>query len=402
MKTDEITNVNQLLTEVNRIYEHQLEIKRLKGENFNIFSILQMESKENATHSAFLGELLNPSGSHLLKNTFLKLFIERVSYTGALDANSAKLELEKHIGKIDLKAKTGGRIDIFISDTNGNTISIENKLYATDQAAQIERYVNFNKDKNTVYYLTLDRKLPSDNSSGDLQKDHDFECISYQETIIKWLTRCMKEAAEQPMLRESIKQYILLIKKLTNQLSDNLMEDQVLESIKSNFQAARLIADNLERVELKYTRKFLEELKERLQEALGEDSIVEVYDDLTKAWSGLTITFQEWNGIRVKLEGHSKIPWNDSIYGIHANKSKWNREDIINQLSGEELFSSGFNSNLHWAYCNWILYFGKIEERAKLLDDDLRILLVQDTAEKLIEMVEICKEPLSKVRKLSE
>ena len=35
------------------------EISRLKGENFNIFSILGLESAENKTHSAFIAELLN-------------------------------------------------------------------------------------------------------------------------------------------------------------------------------------------------------------------------------------------------------------------------------------------------------------------------------------------------------
>ena len=76
----ELENIKTLLHNTSRIVKHQEEIKALRGENFNIFSILKMESKENATHSAFLGELLNPDGSHLLKNIFLKHFLRFLRY----------------------------------------------------------------------------------------------------------------------------------------------------------------------------------------------------------------------------------------------------------------------------------------------------------------------------------
>ena len=35
---------------------------------------------------------------------------------------------EFYIGKVDLKNETGGRIDVFLKDKAGNTISIENNL----------------------------------------------------------------------------------------------------------------------------------------------------------------------------------------------------------------------------------------------------------------------------------
>ena len=69
-----------LLNDVQKIVHQQEEIKILRGENFNIFSILKMESKENVTHSAFLGELLNPEGSHLLKKIFLAHFLKTIEY----------------------------------------------------------------------------------------------------------------------------------------------------------------------------------------------------------------------------------------------------------------------------------------------------------------------------------
>ena len=74
-----IENIKNLLESSGRVAKHQEEIKRLRGENFNVFSILGMESRENETHSAFVGELLNPNGSHYFGNCFLKLFLKNVA-----------------------------------------------------------------------------------------------------------------------------------------------------------------------------------------------------------------------------------------------------------------------------------------------------------------------------------
>ena len=137
--------IKKLLNDTRKIIAHQKDKEILKGEKFNIFSILGMESKENKTHSAFLCELLNPDGSHLKGNIFLKLWLQTIGdNTGinAIDWESAKVEIEKCIGPVDIIAKTGGRIDIFIKDKSGNCITIENKINAGDQKVQIERYCN--------------------------------------------------------------------------------------------------------------------------------------------------------------------------------------------------------------------------------------------------------------------
>lgn len=398
------TQSDAILEEVTRLHNHQQEIKKLKGEHFNIFSILQMEYKENATHSAFLGELLSPDGSHLLKDRFLGHFIKVIGYDGALNVKSANVELEKHVGKINLKQKTGGRIDIYISDSQGNSISVENKIYAGDQDAQIERYVNHNKGKNKVYYLNLNGENPSDKSIGKLEEGVDFYSISYRGTIIEWLTNCMKEAAEQPMLRESIRQYILLIKKLTNQLSDNIMEEQVLTTIKNNYTAAKIIADNIWRVELEIVQLFLNELQEYLQAKLDEEYSIKVDSDLTQTWTGLIIAHPDWKGIEIKIEGQSKIPWNDSIYGIRAFKNEFRREDFDTEFDADDLANLGFKTtnNHYWPCYQYILRFSQASEREKLFDPNRRKTLVESTSEKLIELVKLCRVPLSKIHRIGE
>lgn len=152
--------ISSLLVSTNLLVNHQREIDILKGESFNVFSVLKMENKENETHSAFLGELLNPSGSHLMGRKFLALFLESIEAIEHIDVESVKVKLEMYVGQRDDQNKTGGRVDIYIYDKDGNSICIENKIYASDQHAQIERYVNHNSGKNRVYYLTLEGDSP--------------------------------------------------------------------------------------------------------------------------------------------------------------------------------------------------------------------------------------------------
>jgi len=264
-------NIEELLSKINIKIEHQNEIEKLKGEKFNIFSILKMETKENATHSAFLGELLNPKGTHLKGNIFLDLFLksignDKLNINKQLDVNSTTVTLEYAIGFSDYDKKTGGRIDIYLKDKYNHTISIENKIYAQDQYAQIERYYNHNKLNNTVYYLTLFGDDPTFESKGELEQGKHYYKISYKVKILEWLNSCLKEAADSPILRETIKQYIILIKKFTHTM-ENTEEEKLKEIILQNFEAASCIAAKFNIAK----DQFCEEIRQKVFDKLKED-----------------------------------------------------------------------------------------------------------------------------------
>src|SRR5690554_3705847 len=244
-------NINSLLTSTSAFIAQNEKIKVLKGESFNLFSIMQMESAENKTHSNFIAELLNPKGSHnkgyLFLDSFLNLFCK-----DHLDIYSTSVKVEHYIGKViinesDSWCSSGGRIDIFLSDKNGNSISIENKIYAPDQNHQVVRYYNFNTRKNKVLYLTLFGNDPSAESKGELKSGEHFFNISYQKDIGDWLDMCLKESADQPILRESIKQYSILLKKLTNSM-DKQFDQDLKRLLISNLEATRHIRDNANRL----------------------------------------------------------------------------------------------------------------------------------------------------------
>jgi len=73
--------------------------------------------------------LLKPDGSHLKGDLFLRLFLKVIG-NDTLELESVKVITEYYIGRVDAKGKTGGRIDIFIFDKRGFSISIENKIDA--------------------------------------------------------------------------------------------------------------------------------------------------------------------------------------------------------------------------------------------------------------------------------
>ena len=108
MNEDNLQHLLEKATLINTKYQ---DIAKITGENFNVFNILGVESEEVRTHSAFLGELLNPNGSHGMKECFLKLFCEHLNLKW-FDYTNALLEIEKYTGRITDDCKQGGNIDI--------------------------------------------------------------------------------------------------------------------------------------------------------------------------------------------------------------------------------------------------------------------------------------------------
>ena len=277
--------IKALLRNTKQIIKHQNEMKIAKGEHFNLFSVLKLETKEDKTHSVFLAELLNPKGSHKMGTVFLELFLQIINHTKNLEnlkipkenfeAEGAKVTTEYYIGNVNFEKQTGGRIDVFLKDKKENFISIENKIYAKDQNQQIKRYFNFKTDKNTVYYLTLDGKSPSDDSKLGLKEEIDFFKISYKDQIVGWLELCLKEVANFSSLRESINQYILLIKKLTNTMDDKY-QAELLDVMMSNIEESKFIATNYDNAVMKLKYNFRKDLKIKLESSLGESYFLDI------------------------------------------------------------------------------------------------------------------------------
>lgn len=201
----------------------QQEERRKRGECFNVFEVLGVQTSEVRLHSAIIAELLNPDGNHGLGDKFLNAFIKDVIGKQApfsIDTASAKVFAEYPIGTISDDYTEGGRIDLLIQDKHKQTIIIENKIYAGDQPCQLLRYNNFacktenlSNDNYIILYLTLhDGGQPSEGSIGE--EPFEYYCISYKTEILSWLEHCLELSTRQPLVRETIQQYIINLKSI--------------------------------------------------------------------------------------------------------------------------------------------------------------------------------------------
>ncbi|MCL2484993.1 MAG: PD-(D/E)XK nuclease family protein [Endomicrobia bacterium] len=211
-------NLEALLQQVFLISQKYDEIAERTGENFNIFNILRV-SRLELPHSNVIAALLNPKEHHSKGNTFLKLFLKK------LDINETEFSLENAKVKTEVTLDNG-RVDIVI-ESGKKSIFIENKIDADDQNKQLERYYKHKPYK--LFYLTLDGRDAREESAGNLEEGREYSSISYGDEILQWLKECLKESVNFPMLRETIQQYINLIKILTGQSRSVEMSNEIID-----------------------------------------------------------------------------------------------------------------------------------------------------------------------------
>ncbi|WP_409416305.1 PD-(D/E)XK nuclease family protein [Flavobacterium sp. PS2] len=323
-----VSTIKSLLYHVHIIQKKYDDIAEITGEKFNIFSVLNLTNNEVRTHSAFIGELLNTKGSHGLKDKPLKLFIKILEdkfISNEVEESEIMIDLdrfkfntetattivEKNIKKLNEDKTEGGRIDIIIEDRDKlNALIIENKIYAGEQQNQLVRYYNYCKEhflkEVPILYLTLDGSSPT-SGIGLIEKQHYFN-ISYKEDIINWLELCIKEASDKPMLREVIKQYIYLIKKLTNQTINKKMSEEIQNIILKNFSSAEQIVKEFDKIKYKISGNIRNRVAEVLISELGEKyDIIKRRDKIGEKNSGIWLSLKKYQktGIYFGIEPFS-------------------------------------------------------------------------------------------------
>ncbi|AEE49293.1 PD-(D/E)XK nuclease family protein [Haliscomenobacter hydrossis] len=317
--------IKTLLARVSDIKKCYEKIAELSGEKYNVFVTLKMHADEVKLHSAFLASLLDPKGSHGQKDIFLKLFLDSLGVT-EFDTSNAEVKIEEDVGKVT--EDSGGRIDIVISSGSRN-ILIENKIYAGDQSGQLMRYYKAYENKE-LFYLTLYGVDASENSVG---KDSGvkYQPISYVEDILDWLNQCQKESVNHPILRETIAQYINLIKLLTNQTYSNEMKKELIDIVTENKETLNGFFELLsvsESVLESILQKFVVQISEIAQD-LGlkyEEKL-----SITKSYSNFRFYKESWQGIRILFEFGSKNTRN-FYFGLVKQENSEASEDFVAKI----------------------------------------------------------------------
>jgi len=348
MTDTEKKSIDVTLDLIGRSIKKFREIEKIKGEKFNLFNILDRRNDEVKTHSAFISELLNPKGSHLLDEKFLSLFIEMLNRKKASncdwenadvpDSNKLKnviVECEKDIGKVNIN--NGGRLDILISNDIFQ-ICIENKIYASDQSLQLERYRIYidriPKQNKILIYLTLNGE---NSKESKLQSGKDYYSLSYKKDILDWLEMCYKESTDIPIIRESIKQYIILIRSLTNQVSTIEMKNEIHQIILSNIINSEKIAQEFYNA----IDKVSDELKVQIKDLLLKKNIISESELIS-----LKNNNERFSTIWLRVSKEDRI-----FFGIESFSGKGHREGSL--FIGQVDFNRSVE-NVKFKYHIWI------------------------------------------------
>lgn len=370
-----------LIEKVNSTISKTEEISKLKGETFNIFFLLKVERLENNTHSNFISELLNSEGSHQLGNVFLNKFIDILN-----KYSSKRIEKENFSTHTEYHTQNYGRIDIVL-ETENTFIAIENKIYAGDQDKQIERYHNYAKStgkKFQIFYLTLYGNEASEISRNKLITEQDYYTLSYKDDIRNWLNECIKEASEFPIIRETIKQYLILIKKLTGQLTNQKMEKELFEIILSNYEAAQKIESNFK----KARRTFGDIIRKEVFKTLEKNQFVKQNFELKIGDSveNKTPHMQIWIRLKENLN-------NNRLIGIESFSGEGNNNGklfigIIDYSHSEEILETLSDNN----YMNkwWVHFhqFTKFENLDICFNDSKLLSILATDKEKQNKIIE--------------
>jgi hypothetical protein len=363
--------VQNVLNQISTISQQFEKIAELTGENFNVFRVLGLSTHEVRTHSAFLCELLNPKGKHGYKDVFLKLFLAQqkekqkekeafLTRFSAVDTTNSTASPESYIGFINDAGTEGGRIDILIKDNKNNAIIIENKINARDQPFQLVRYNNA-YPKAPIFYLTLDLSNPSENSKGNLIEDIDYVCITYKEDIKYWLEKCKEKAVNHAILRETIAQYINLIKYLTGQTINDNMTQEIVKKIArnaENIEASILVATSIESLKshlLCVLKSQLKEIDKTLNVDFGVD---DARFENREADGAVFFNPKEWINFRIGFCFESKSS-NDLFYGICHKEFKSGTEEEIKQIQDAIKETPDADNDCKYSYWHWLKYFGE-------------------------------------------
>lgn len=358
---EQLQGLEQLLSQIGTITDSYEKMASATGENFNIFSILQIETKEEQTHSRFIAELLNPKGRHGMGPEFLSLFLNTVLSEITNEENlyvateeqsvdkrmkvltqksklpKAIVNTEYHIASVDYEAKTGGKIDILIRLKGVGSIMIENKINAKEQEHQLQRYQNFDSN-GVILFLTL-----SGNDSEYHKEFANYIPISYRDTLCNWLEACIQLASTKAILRESLVQYLHLCKKLTNQNKAKIMSQTIAEKITettNNREAFKAVVRAQNEVRKHFIKnKVLPRIREALRRVNNSKPYQcelslneEMFLNYNKEWKSFKINAPVLpKGTKIGFEHgvNKNNGYKNFVFGIYGNKEVRQREYLI-------------------------------------------------------------------------
>ena len=375
--------LQNLLQQIATITQKNSEILNATGGRFNMFRICGVNHYEN-THSAIIAELLNPKGTHSLKSELLEAFLSLI------DKDFVPTDFNPSNATVYTEYTTDkGRIDILIKDANKNALIIENKIYAADQYEQLKRYDQFAKKEfkaYQIYYLTLWGNEASLQSGEGVN----YLTISYADTIIRWLDKCIALAARLPLVRETLIQYSNHLKILTNQDMNTKNQEEIVKTLADfgNLEAVQNVFLNYPKV-FDYLAK--QYFNPKMEEFAHQKGLIYHYERTDEKNHGSYISFyitkEQWKekiGIDFDFEEGSYY------YGVYNDPKKYQLSQENKTFLHQQLREKG----IPVLDTDWYPFYENIESltiaswESDIVKSDIFIKSCKSKIETLLEVLE--------------
>lgn len=297
--------IEKLLREVNWIIQsNKLEVANTE-DSFNMFSICGVNHYEN-THSSIIAELLDPKGSHQLGHKFFEAFISLLIKLELLAPEYTYSYQDINVARE--YATTFGRLDILITNAEGDAILLENKIYAGEQDKQLVRYHTFGTNKFGSRFKLIYLTLFGDDSNQEGLSKSDYLSVSYSEIILQWLDRCIEIAVRSPIVRETLIQYSNHLKNLTNQNTTSTMDKALLDQLSQpqNLDAVFVISENISNIQNEIINTVFFKQLEEICEELHIELLSERGDYVNTSWAGFHFSIPQWKNYKIFTEFSAK------------------------------------------------------------------------------------------------
>lgn len=365
----ECINLDDLLVFLNEFMEiFNIEKSKLP---YHINLIDELHANENA-HSRILEKLLKQKtniGTYELLESFIEYLKEK-------DSGFEKIKIEKP--KITQETQ---RIDLWIRDKS-YAIIIENKVnLASDQKAQIERYIDrtiadkFNESQIYVIYLPPTyEKVPEIQSWGKYYETEihteRYLNLSFRDDIILWLRDKVLPniKTEDVYLRSAIEQYIdhldgvFSLRTINNKMNMELQKfieeklslsdqrpEEALDKLFKKKEELQNAISQIKLVEEQYRVNCFEAWEKQLEIDFIKKDIISDTKNKVFPKVGIKFEYKETSFVALIEYDYNK---NNINYGIYTYANKIPKNPIVTNFV-QAILSESFTDDPHpwWYFC---------------------------------------------------
>ena len=221
--------MQELIGQVADIVEEYRSKREQIGLNYNVFTLMDIERREEETHEYMIYSILNYRNSDRRKE-FIEQFLISMGIPKSFLREQWTVEREYYTEK-------HGRLDLFFkpSGHRKKCVVVELKVDAEDQPRQLKRYEDYVRvcryQDYRIIYLTLDGRDPEEQSYEGMVHPEWLMRKSFGEDVLNWLEGCIEICQNKNVDAGFMQQYWILLKKLTE---EDKMGNDVAKLIKSS------------------------------------------------------------------------------------------------------------------------------------------------------------------------